>query len=190
MRNRDSAVPVYYESEDHLVQRAVTRDREAFSSLYDSSIDKVYRHVFYRVSSQSDAEDITQEVFARAWKAIDRYKSTGAPFVAWLISIAGNLIVDHYRKRQRNTDMDNILKDLPAAQVVSPEEQAEINLDNAIIKEAVLKLKGDKQKVILMHFIDGMSYTEIAAALHKTENAIRVIQFRALSDLKRLLPRD
>lgn len=189
MGSRELSVPAY-ESEDYLVQKAVKRDREAFSALYDSYIDRVYRHVYYRVSNQADAEDITQEVFARAWKAIDRYRQTGAPFVAWLTSIAGNLIVDHYRKRQKNMEIDEVLKDAPGVQVISPEEQAEINLDNYLTKEAVLKLKGDKQKVILMHFIDGLSYTEIAAALHKTENAVRVIQFRALSDLKDLIKRD
>lgn len=189
MGSRSVPMPSY-EPEDHLVQRAIKRDREAFGSLYDCCIDRVYRHVYYRVSNQPDAEDITQEVFVRAWRAIDKYKSTGAPFVAWLISIAGNLIIDHYRKKQRNMDMDNILKDAPTTQVVNPEEQAEINLDNYLVKEAVLKLKGDKQKVIMMHFIDGLEYSEIAAALSKTENAVRVIQFRALSDLKQLLARD
>jgi RNA polymerase sigma-70 factor (ECF subfamily) len=62
-----------------------------------------------------------------------------------------------------------------------------MNFDNAMIKKAVLKLTGDKQKVILMHFIDGLSYEEIAKALNKNEGAIRVIQYRALSDLRGLI---
>ena len=178
------------ESEDHLVQKAVKRDRAAFSSLYDSCIDRVYRHVYYRVSNQADAEDITQEVFARAWQAIDRYKKTGAPFVTWLIAIAGHLIIDHYRSRQKIRDIDEEFKKNPDNQGIDPAEQAEINFNNTLIKEAVLKLKGDKQNVILMHFIDGFSYAEIAKSLHKSENAVRVIQYRALADLKHLLNRD
>ncbi len=88
-------------SEDYLVQRAIEHDKAAFSSLYDSYFDRVYRHVYYRISNKADVEDITQEVFLKAWQAIPRYKRTGAPFVAWLISIAGNLIIDYYRKNQK-----------------------------------------------------------------------------------------
>jgi len=183
------SVPVY-ESEDHLVQQAINRNRAAFSTLYDSCVDRVYRHAFYRVSNQNDAEDITQEVFARAWKAIDKYRPSGAPFLAWLLIIAGNLITDYYRKRQTNFKRDEEYKKNLFYSATDPEERVETNIDNAVVKEAVLKLKGDRQKVILMHFIDGFSYEEIASSMQKSENAIRVIQYRALEDLKKLLKRD
>jgi RNA polymerase sigma-70 factor, ECF subfamily len=183
-------VPIY-ESEDYLVQQAIKRDRKAFSALYDCCIDKVYRHVYYRVSNQTDAEDITQEVFARAWKAIDKYRQTGAPFTAWLTSIAGNLIIDFYRKKQKGVMMlDQVLKETILNEDSDPAESAETTIDSALVKEAVLKLKGDKQKVIMMRFIDGLSYEEIAAAMGKSANSVRVIQFRALSDMKRLLKTD
>ena len=64
------------ESEDVLIQRAVKRDRVAFATLYDKYAERIYRHVYYRVSNQTDAEDITQEIFVIAWKAIDKYKRT------------------------------------------------------------------------------------------------------------------
>lgn len=175
--------------EDYLVQRAIRRDREAFSALYDLCVNRVYRHVYYRVANQTETEDITQEIFARAWQAIDRYRQTGAPFTAWLITIANRLIIDYYRSRAKQTKIDEASKNNLDYQVVDPAEKAEVNADNALVKAAVLKLKGDKQKVILMHFIDNFSYAEIARALNKTENAIRVIQYRALADLKRLLRR-
>lgn len=178
------------DTEDYLVQQAVKRDGAAFTALYDRCIDQVYRHVYYRVSNQADAEDITQEVFIKAWKAIDRYKKTGAPFVAWLIIIAGHLVIDHYRSRRNTINIDDVVEEVPANHTSDPEALAEANFNSALVKEAVLKLKGDKQKVILMHFIDGFSYEEIARALHKNEGAIRVIQYRALGDLKRLLKRD
>jgi RNA polymerase sigma-70 factor, ECF subfamily len=180
----------FYESENHLVQQAIKRDKTAFSTLYDSCVDRVYRHVFYRVSNQSDAEDITQEVFTRAWKAIDKYKPAGAPFVSWLLIIASHLITDYYRKNQTNIKREEDYKRTFSSKVADPAEKADTNLEKALVKEAVIKLKGDKQKVILMHFIDGFSYEEIAQILHKSENAVRVIQFRALEDLKKLIQRD
>jgi RNA polymerase sigma-70 factor (ECF subfamily) len=179
-----------HESEDYLVQQAVKRDRAAFAALYDRCVDQVYRHVYYRVSNQADAEDITQEAFLKAWKAIDKYKKTGAPFVAWLITIAGNLVVDHYRGRLKTVITDEIYEENPGSQVSDPERLAEQHFDKAIIKEAVLKLKGDRQRVILMRFIDGFSYEEIAKALNRSEGSVRVIQYRALTDLRRLLKRD
>lgn len=178
------------ESEDKLVQQAVKRDQAAFTTLYESCIDRVYRHVYYRVSNHTDAEDITQEVFIKAWKAIDKYKRTGAPFVAWLITIAGHLVIDHYRSQRKTISIDDVVEEVPDNKVSDPGALAETDFNNAIIKEAVLKLNGDKQRVILMHFIDGFSYEEIARALNKSEGAIRVIQYRALGDLRSLLKRD
>ncbi len=188
----ESTTPIH-DSEDYLVQQAIKRDQAAFTVLYERCVDRVYRHVYYKVSNHDETEDITQEAFVRAWKAIDRYKRTGAPFVSWIITIAGNIIIDHYRKQQKVEFTDEIEKisekDL-GNQILGPERQAEINFDNTIIKKAVLKLTGDKQRVILMHFIDGLSYEEIAKALNKNEGAIRVIQYRALSDLRGMVKRE
>ena len=178
-----------HESEDYLVQQAIKRDRVAFTALYERCVDRVYRHVYYRVSSHADAEDITQEAFVKAWKSIDKYKRTGAPFVTWIITIASNLVIDHYRKQAKVIVTDEIYEVKPAEQVQDPAREAEVNFDNAIIKAAILKLKGDKQKVILMHFIDGLTYEEIAKTLKKSGGAIRVIQYRALGELRSLFKR-
>jgi RNA polymerase sigma-70 factor (ECF subfamily) len=179
-----------HESEDYLVQQAIKRDRAAFTGLYERCIGQVYRHVYYRVSNHADAEDITQEAFVKAWRSIDKYKRTGAPFVTWIITIAGNLVIDHYRRQQKVVITDEVYEVDPNKQIPDPAREAEVNFNNAIIKKAILKLKGDKQRVILMHFIDGLTYVEIAKALNKSEGAIRVIQYRALGELRTYLKRD
>lgn len=71
-----------------------------------------------------------------------------------------------------------------------PETVTETSLTREYMKNAVLKLKGEKQKVIIMRFIDGLEYTDIAKAMKKSEGAIRIIQFRALKDLRRILNED
>ena len=174
------------ESEGLLIQQAIEGRRAAFAALYDKCVGQVYRHVYYRVSSRSDAEDITQEVFIRAWKAISRYKKTGAPFVAWLIVIAHNLIVDYYKARKKFVSLDETEVSSQSDET-SPEAMTDASLNRSYIRSAILKLKGDKQKVILMRFIDGFSYAEIAKALNKSEGAVRVIQYRALNDLRHML---
>ncbi len=178
-----------YEPEDYLVQQAIKRDKTAFSSLYDRCVERIYRHAYYRVSNQSDAEDITQETFTRAWKVIDKYKTTGASFATWLITIANNLITDHYRKNQKKVRIEEELKK-DTSRFIDPEKKSELYFDSELVKEAVNRLKGDKQQVILMHFIDGFSYEEIARALNKNEGTIRVIQYRALVELKEMLKRE
>lgn len=176
------------EAEDLLVQRAVRRDSAAFAALYDMHMGRVYNHVYYRVPTQADAEDITQEVFLKAWKAISKYRRTGAPFVAWLIAIARHLIADYYKKRKKLVPLDE-LEASGGGIETSPEAMAETSLNWSEIRKAVFRLKGDKRKVILMRFIDGFSYGEIAKLLNKSEGAVRVIQYRALNDLKRILVR-
>lgn len=173
-------------TEESLVERAVQRDRAAFTALYDKYVDRIYRHVYYRVSNQSEAEDITQEVFIRAWKAINKYKRRGAPFVAWLLAIAHNLVVDYYKTRKESIPLDEA-RAVGGSDETNPEAMTEASLNRSYIRNAVSKLKGDKQKVILMRFIEGFSYGEIAQLLNKSEGAVRVIQHRALGDLRRML---
>jgi RNA polymerase sigma-70 factor (ECF subfamily) len=185
----ESSVPVH-DSEEYLVQQAIKRDQVAFTALYERHVDRVYRHVYYKISNHHDAEDITQEAFAKAWKGIDHYKTTGAPFVSWLIAIAGNLVIDHFRREQNIVITNELPEPDLQHQEPGPEIQIELDFNNSQIKKAVLKLNGDKQKVILMHFIDDMNYEEIARAMNKSEGAIRIIQYRALSDLRRTVRRD
>ncbi len=177
-------------SEDSLVRRAVQRDREAFASLYDRHVEHVYKHIYYMVSNKSDAEDITQEVFIRAWKYIDKYRYRGVPFVAWLIKIARNLIVDHYHYKARKKEVPLVEPEaLIQTGETNPEAITEASLNRSHIRKAILKLKGEKQTVILMRFIDGFSYKEIAKVLNKSEGAVRVIQYRALNELRHMLMR-
>ncbi|MBI2934161.1 MAG: RNA polymerase sigma factor [Chloroflexi bacterium] len=172
--------------DEELVQQAVEHDRAAFARLYDKYVDRVFKHVYYKVSNQHEAEDITQETFIKAWEAIGGYRRTGAPFAAWLIAIARNLVIDHYRARKKIVPLEDGIE-VKIDPDKNPELLAEASFDRADIRSAILKLKEDKQKVVMMRFIDGFSYTEIAQTMKKSEGAVRVILFRALGDLKQLL---
>lgn len=177
------------EPDSSLIYRASKRGKTAFAALYDRYMERVYRYVHYRVLNQADAEDITQEVFARAWNVIHKYERTLAPFSAWLITIARNLVMDHFRSKKKLVPLKNA-EALNAEGKDNPASVSESNWDKAYIRDAVSKLKGDKRAVILMRFIDGYSYAEIAKILHKKEGAVRVIQYRALKELKRIVTQD
>ena len=173
---------------DLLVERAVSGDADAFGRLYDMHVDRVYRHVYYRAGNNEDAEDLTQWVFLKAWQAIGRYRKTSSPFLAWLIRISHNLVIDFYRSSKARTYLDF---DFVASEPESgPEHLVEAHFDQQQIRRSVLELPGDQQQVVLMRFIEGFSYPEIAASIGKSEGAVRVIQHRALARLRKTLEKD
>ena len=170
---------------DLLVERAIDGDANAFGRLYDMHVDRVYRHAYYRVGNVADAEDLTQQVFIKAWQAIHRYKKTASPFLAWLIKISHNLIVDFYRSKKAETFLDFDV--FTSKSESSPEHLAETHFDQQQIHRAILELPGDKQQVVMMRFIEGFSYSEISSSLGKSEGAVRVILHRSLKSLRKIL---
>ncbi|MFC2067809.1 RNA polymerase sigma factor [Chloroflexota bacterium] len=179
-RSTDAAVDI-----DLLIEGAIGDDADAFGRLYDMYVDRVYRHVYYRVGSTEDAEDLTQQVFLRAWQAIGRYKKTSSPFLAWLMRISHNLVIDFYRSKKDKGYLDF---EIAASDSYSnPERVAEMQFDQQQLRRVILHLPADQQQVILMSFIEGFSYAEIASTLGKSEGAIRVIQHRALKKMRNIL---
>jgi len=171
-----------------LIQRAVGRDPDAFGRLYDMYVDRVYRHIYYRVSNVADAEDLTQQVFLKAWQAIGRYRKMASPFLAWLITISHNLVVDFYRTRKDKTYLE---AEVVAGDLASnPERVTEARFDQQKLRRAILQLRGEQQKVIMLRFIEGFGYEEIAPLLGKREGAVRVIQHRALAKLRNILEKE
>jgi DNA-directed RNA polymerase specialized sigma24 family protein len=83
------------------VERAIRREREAFAALHDCHLDRIYSYISFSLKNAPEAEDLTQEVFIRAWKNIHKYRVTGAPFITWLIAIARNMVADHFRARKK-----------------------------------------------------------------------------------------
>lgn len=81
-------------------------DAEAFGRLYDLYADRVFHHVYYRLANRADAEDVTAQVFFKALRAIDRYRSDRAPLFAWLLAIAQNAVIDHLRQRKVTCELD------------------------------------------------------------------------------------
>lgn len=167
------------------VDAAVRGDVNAFAALYDRHLERVYRHVYYRVGRPQDAEDITQQVFLQAWRAIGYYKRTGAPFISWLLTIAHNQIITFYRRARNTSSLEADFPDYGAG--ANPEAEVLAQFDRVSVRKAILRLKPEQQIVIIMRFLEHLSYSDIATSLQKTEGNIRTIQYRALLELRRLL---
>jgi len=174
--------------EVHLVEEAIAGDAGSFGRLYDRYIDKVYRHLYYRVGNPTEAEDLAAQVFLKAWNAIPRYKPMGKPFGVWLLSIGHNLLIDHYRARKETASLDDVI--IPAGDAADPVLLAERSFASAALRKAIRTLKRDQQAVVVMRYIDGLDYAEIAAALDKREGAVRVILHRSLLALRDIMAKD
>jgi len=171
-----------------LVQRAVEHDAEAFGKLYDMHVDRIYKHIYYRVGNEADAEDLTQQVFLKAWQAIHRYKKTTSPFIAWLMTISHNQVIDFYRTRKDKAYIEaEILADGPASR---PEQTTEASFEQQRLRRVILQLGGDEQQVVILRFIEGFEFAEIASVMKKKEGNVRVILHRALVKLRDILEKE
>jgi len=168
-----------------LIDKAVGQDADAFGRLYDVHVDRVYRHIYYRVGNQADAEDLTQQVFLKAWEAIRRYKRTDSRFISWLLTISHNLVIDFYRTRKDRAYIEAEV--LASDDTSGPERAAEASFAQQRLRRAILQLRSDEQQVVIMRFMEGFEYAEIASEMNKREGNIRVILHRALLKLRAIL---
>ncbi|HEX4743573.1 MAG TPA: sigma-70 family RNA polymerase sigma factor [Candidatus Limnocylindria bacterium] len=168
-----------------VIDRARSGDRAAFAELYDAHVDSVYRYLLYRVREPSDAEDLTSEVFTRAFANIHRYKWQGKSFLAWLYTIARNAVTDRRRRDRPTVEIDNAYG--LAAEGPSAHDLAVRGEDVEALRGAVKHLTGEQQEVLVLRFVENLSSREVANILGKNEGAIRALQFRALGRLRRIL---
>ncbi len=173
-------------NDKRLVKDAVRGDSSAFGSLYDRYQAMIYRFVFVKVGRREDAEDITHQVFMAAWQSIRGYKDLGHPFSSWLYQIARNMVVDHYRARKSETSLEKMDPDyfvVPASAQFDLATKLEIER----VRAAIAALKPDYQDVIIMRFIEDLPLRDVARAMDRTEGAIKLMQHRAIKELKKSL---
>ncbi len=173
-------------NERQLVLQAQDGNSEAFGELYDAYMERIYRFVYFRVEDQQTAEDITSQVFLKAWNNLDRFSFSRTPYLAWLYTIAHNAVIDHYRTRKVTTAIDDVqLSQQDHAEAV--ENDIDLSAEMKLVKEALTLLTDDQQKVLTLKFIEGLSNHEIARHLGKREGAIRALQMRGLQALAKQL---
>src|SRR5688572_11369453 len=170
---------------------AARGDTTGFVLLYRRHFTPVYRYLYVRLGSDEEAEDVAAEAWERVLTSLPGYKPTG-PFRAWLFTIARRALADHYRRHRRRAshsdplpldDLSDALHDSEAG----PEEQAIAHDEAQRVLLAVSRLGDTQQEVITLRFMAGLPYAEIAAVVGKSEAAVKMMAYRALDELKRLL---
>jgi RNA polymerase sigma-70 factor (ECF subfamily) len=168
------------EAEQRRLVEAAQQDRAHFVEVYEEYFDLVYAYVARRTRSRDDAEDMTAEVFRKALENLSRFKWTGAPFGAWLLRIASNLIADRAKRAAREGGS--------SPRATSPAQTQQSLVENAERSARLFRfvddLADDQRRVIMMRFAEEKSIRDIAGELGRSEGAVKQLQFRALQNLR------
>ena len=171
------------------VQKSKNGDEQAFSRLYDEFADRLFRYIKSKINSQQQAEDILQETFVKAWQHLNQF-DIGRPeanFNAWLYKIATNTIYDYFRKTYRQPpglELNEAIE-TPSGQDL----QAEVadRMETQTVQRALELLPAHYRAVVELRFVQGFSVNETAKILGRSGTATRILQFRALKSVRKIL---
>lgn len=168
--------------ESALVERA-KQDQDALGELYERYVDRIYNYLYYRTGNVHDAEDLTARVFVRAVRHIGNYEDRGAPFSAWLYSIARNMLSNWYRDRSKH-------KVLPIESIAQhssgdgPERRTEQSEDRDALLAAIRRLPADRQELLVLKYVEQLPNAEIGQLMGRSEGAIKALYHRTLLSLR------
>lgn len=169
--------------EERLEILAAQRDRAAFAPLYERYVDQIHAYVYTLTHDMEEAADVTATTFARAMEELPRFQWRGVPYSAWLYRVAGNLVARD-RRRPGWIELDSRM--LPGAGA-DPAEHAEANDRAAEVRAAVAALPQDQRQAIVLRFGGDLRNREIADIMGRSEGAVKLLTFRALTALRRRL---
>jgi RNA polymerase sigma-70 factor, ECF subfamily len=170
-----------------LLRRAQQGDTEAFGRIYELYSPPVFRFLFAHLDSQLDAEDLTEEVFLRAWQALPGYRMRGIPFTGFLFRVARNALYDHYRRSQKRAYDLELDQDLGDGLQPDLAENIPARLEQRELRQVLAQLREDYRTVLVLRFLVGLSPEETALAMERSSGAIRVLQHRALAAVRKLI---
>ncbi len=170
------------------VAKAQEGDETAFEKIYEHFFTQVYRYAAFRLPKEL-AEDVTAEVFIKAWEKLHTYKArSGVPFAAWLFRIARHGVIDVYRTQHVIEEVPDSLADTD--ELNRADTGVRRNEALASVRTAMEKLPKRYQDVLLLSFVSDLPTNEVARVLRMTEGGVRILKMRALRKLEDFLPPD
>lgn len=172
--------------DDQLLKLAKGGDAQAFGEIYERNINLIFGFLFANLDSRLDAEDLSEEVFLRAWDYLPDFDDTGVPFSAFLVRIARNALYDHYRRskhRANHLDIENVYLVADS----DPFEKVSDNFQHEELRQVLDELKDDYRLVLVLRFLKELSPAETAEVMDRSVGAVRVLQHRAINAVRKLL---
>jgi RNA polymerase sigma-70 factor (ECF subfamily) len=175
------------ETEVEIVQAAVAGDSDAFSTLYERYVTRIYNYIYYRTGHRHEAEDLTERVFYRALRRISYYQNQGVPFSAWLYRIAHNLVANWYRDQARRKEvaLEDHLSFVERPDY--PEASLLVGQEKDLMMRAIRLLPPDRQQLLILKFVENLSNIEVAQIMRRSEGAIKSLYHRTLIALRELI---
>lgn len=170
-----------------LLLKIKNQDPDAYGQFYDAYVSRIYRFIFFKVSSVSDAQDLTSEVFLKLWQYVREGREV-KNLNAFAYMVARNAVIDFYRQRQRQSDNELAIDESSVSQLV--DEHANLLAQHAHRSDmdqligGLKHLKEEYREVLVLRFLDDLSISEIATILNKSNGSVRVLIHRALQALR------
>ena len=159
---------------------------QLFFEAYEAHADAIFRHCFFRVSDHELAKDLMQETFTRTWEYLQNGTNNPVNLRAFLYRVAGNLVIDHYRKKKSYS-----LEELTERTGFDPSIDHTDHLMNTIDAKRALallpQLPDQYRSVLVLRYVDDLSPQEIAAITGESQNTVSVRIHRATQKLRELI---
>ena len=166
--------------DEQLLTRAAQGDLEAFGSLYERYVERIYNYIYYRTGSTYDSEDLTERVFMRAMRHIRNYHDRGLPFSAWLYRIAHNLVANWHRDNNRRKEIPLDEGFVSYRHGEHPETELLRLEEREHLLRAIRTLPAERQQLLILKFVEHLSNAEIGQIMGRTEGAVKSLYHRTL----------
>lgn len=175
--------PTHLMDDDSQLVQAAQVNPAAFKKLYQKWLTPIYRYFYFRVGNQKEAEDLTSQVFLKAYESLPGYRDRGN-FAAWLFSIAHSRVVDYYRKSARSQFIQNVdeidppdLQSDPLSQITKQDEIRQV-------MKLLNNCSEEEQEMLRLRYMAELNYRQIGSILNKSEDAVRKTMFRLIHRLQ------
>ena len=187
---RGTGIEIPSEEADALVAAAIDGDAAAFASLFEATLPSVYRYLYGRCGDATLAEDLAQDAYLRAMRAVQTsFKGGSTEFLAWMIRIARNRFLDHVKSGRVRWEV--VVDEMPVTFARGdPEREALDAVAGGDLRRALRQLTPEQQEIVFLRFFQGLQIAEVATVTGRTEGAVKALQFRALRALERLFVAD
>lgn len=169
--------------EVEIIAKVLKGDRQAYALLVDEYKSPIYNLAYRMTASADDADDLTQEIFFRAYQYLWRYDPR-KKFFTWLYTLAFNLIKNHLRKNKKEKLSEELSASSLADNNYSPEKKF---IEDQEISPCLLRLEDELRALLIMRYQQELSFDEIAAITGKSLSAIKMRIYRGLEKLRELM---